>query len=100
MITAIFYLSAPEALEDWEMKLISIETQPFPVSMFNLRRLMPQQAVEYMSQLVGSEKTVASASSNASKYALKHILRIVFYIEGEGSSTSNEAKTLAKRDSQ
>ena len=85
-ISAILYLSPWDAIGNWEFKLIRIEGQMTPGTIFNLRRLLPLQAEQYMSNLVGSDKAVALASSNESATALRNLLRVSFYLEGEGKA--------------
>jgi hypothetical protein len=82
-ISAILLLSPPSVDENWEYKLIPLENQATPTTIFNFRRLLPHTADEFFERLVGTEKAVAIASSDSSAAALRFLLRVAIYIEGD-----------------
>jgi len=83
-ISAVLYLG-PDALRNapWEIKPITVENQLTSATIFNLRRLFPTIAEQYMNRLVNATTAVAVQSSEISCTTLYHMLRLAFYLEGD-----------------
>jgi hypothetical protein len=81
-IAAIFYLGPPELKDSWEYKLINIESQSTPATLFNMRRLFPYTAEWYFTRFGASNPVAVQASVLHVTTVLEHMLKLANYLEG------------------
>ena len=81
-ISAIFHYTPDN---DWEYKYISIQNQETPAILFNIRRLLPSTSQKYLKRMVGRRNSVAVELSRYSEVAIRDLLRLAFYISGDGN---------------
>jgi hypothetical protein len=87
-IIAVLYLGPAELSERWEFKPISINNHRNTAVLINLRRLSPSISNSLLARLCTSERFVAVRSDKKSYKALRHLLRLALYVEGEELTAS------------
>lgn len=83
-IIGVLYVG-PEELRNasWEFKEINVDGQTLKGVLFNLRRLFPQFAEEYISRHHPSGNAVAIALGEEPRNAVHQLLKLAFYLDGD-----------------
>ena len=84
-VLGVLYLGAVELRDAWEFKDIAVDGQTLPAILFNLRRLFPQNAEDYIPRHHHSGNAIAIALEIEPGNAMHQLLRLAFYVDGDRS---------------